>query len=177
MKVQDVMSCEIEICRPDEDLNRVAQLMWERDFGVVPVIDPSGIVVGMITDRDVCMAAYTQGRPLASICVGEVMSRTIHSCAPGTSLEAGLSVMKEGRVHRLPVIDSGGILVGLLSLSDLSRAAAREGRRGDRQLSTDLIETLAVICEPRVRRSEDVATPAPELAARVANRKVGALTY
>ncbi len=177
MKVQDVMSLEVEICRPDEDLNRVAQLMWERDFGVVPVVDPAGLVVGMITDRDLCMAAYTQGRPLASICVGEVMSRTIHSCAPGSSLEAALSVMKEGRVRRLPVIDTGGSLVGLLSMSDLARGAVREGRRGERAFSTEVIETLAVICEPRGRRSEDVATPAPELAERMANRKVGALTY
>jgi CBS domain-containing protein len=177
MKVQDVMSRELETCRPEEDLNRVAQLMWERDVGVVPVVEPSGAVIGMITDRDLCMAAYTQGRHLASIGVGEVMSRMIHSCAPGTSLESALAVMKEGRVRRLPVIDSGGGLVGLLSLNDLVRGAVREVRRGDRQLGTELIEAFAVICEPRAIRMTEVESPAPEQASRISIRKAGALTY
>ena len=57
-----------------DSLNRAAQIMWERRCGCVPVID-AGRVVGLLTDRDVCMAAYTQGRRIDDIAVTTAMSR------------------------------------------------------------------------------------------------------
>src|SRR5262245_6101900 len=64
MEVREIMSTDLETCRADDTLDRAARLMWEHDCGVVPVVDHEGTAVGMITDRDICMAAYTQGRPL-----------------------------------------------------------------------------------------------------------------
>jgi CBS domain-containing protein len=149
MKVQEVMSRSVECCRIDDDLNRPAQLMWENDFGVVPVVDEGGFLVGVLTDRDLCMAAYTQGRVLGAIKVGEVMSRQVESCSPGSSAEVALALMKEIRVRRLPVVDTEGCPVGMLSLNDLAREAARSGRIGDRHLSLEVAEALAVIGELR----------------------------
>ena len=79
MKVQDVMTRNVAACGVDESLNRAAQLMWECDCGSIPVLDASGSVCGMLTDRDICMAAYTQGLPLTQIPVRNVMSPHLHA--------------------------------------------------------------------------------------------------
>ena len=67
MKVAELMTRSVLAAHPQDSLARAAQMMWDHDCGALPVIDDSGRVLGMITDRDVCMAAYTQGRPLAEI--------------------------------------------------------------------------------------------------------------
>jgi len=67
MKVEQIMTRIVHTCSENDTLNRAAQLMWENDCGCVPVIhggNGSGAVVGVVTDRDVCMGAYTQGRLL-----------------------------------------------------------------------------------------------------------------
>ena len=76
MKVDLVMSKDVASCVPSETLNEAARIMWERDCGIVPVVESreSGKVVGVITDRDICIAAYTRGRPLAQIPIDEAMA-------------------------------------------------------------------------------------------------------
>ena len=74
MKVQEAMTRNVAACGVRDMLNRAAQLMWECDCGSVPVVDEAGNVCGMITDRDICMAAYTQGLPLDQILVRSTMS-------------------------------------------------------------------------------------------------------
>jgi CBS domain-containing protein len=129
MKVEQLMTRNVRTCRSSDPLERAAQLMWEQDCGIVPVTaegNGSGRVVGMITDRDVCMAAYTQGRRLAEIPVSSAMSRELFSCRPTDSLAVALKVMETNQVHRLPVVDRDDQVVGLLSLADIAREARRE---------------------------------------------------
>jgi len=82
MKVRDLMAYEVAACRPTDSLNIAAHLMWEYDCGCVPVVDRENVVVGIVTDRDICMGAYTQGRSLHVISVQEVMGRPVISCEP-----------------------------------------------------------------------------------------------
>ena len=77
MKVEQLMSRDVKTCQATEMLNRAAQLMWENDCGCVPVVDEDGRAVGMITDRDVCMAAYTQGRLLDALPVASAMDSIV----------------------------------------------------------------------------------------------------
>ena len=150
MKIQELMTTDVLSCSPNESLNRVAQIMWEGDCGVVPVVASDGKLVGMITDRDVCMAAYTKGRPLAALWVEEAMSRDLSSCSPDTSVEVALCTMKDARVRRLPVVDSAGRLAGMLSMNDIARAARKQSKApGGQALCADLAQTMGVICEPR----------------------------
>jgi len=157
MKVQDWMTRDVATCVVDDSLNRAAQLMWDGDFGVVPVVGPEGSIVGMITDRDVCMAAYTRGRPLAEIRVEHAMAKHIATCSPDSTIDTALSLMKEARVRRLPVVDHHGRLVGVLSLNDLARGARGLGGTPEGiRTRADVDETLASICGKRLRaRSED----------------------
>jgi CBS-domain-containing membrane protein len=111
-------------------------------------------VVGIVTDRDICMAAYTQGRALHEISVSTVMTRDVVACQPADTIARVEERMRESRVRRLPVLDDGGQLLGMISLTDIAREAALERRKRTRQVSdADVGKTLSAICEPRLPAS------------------------
>jgi CBS domain-containing protein len=153
MRVDRLMSHPAIICGESDTLNVAAHLMWTHDCGVIPVVNQSGRLVGIVTDRDICMAAYTQGRLLHWIPVSTVMTKHVYSCHAADSVTHAEALMTEQQVRRLPVIDEDGRPVGLLSLGDIARHAARRRRR--RRARRGVVKTLAAICEPR---SEPVQT-------------------
>jgi CBS domain-containing protein len=122
-RVHDAMTRNVVTCRPGDTLNRAAQLMWEADCGAVPIVDDDGKLVGMLTDRDICMAAYTRGLPLGELSVSSAMSTQLHSCRPNDSLRSLLDTMTKHQVRRVPVVEEGGRLVGIVSLADVARLA------------------------------------------------------
>jgi CBS domain-containing protein len=122
-RVRDAMTRSVVTCRADDRLNRAAQLMWEADCGAVPIVDDDGRLIGMLTDRDICMAAYTRGLPLAELSVTSAMSTALHSCKPGDSLRSLMDAMAKHQVRRVPVVDEAGQLVGIVSLADIARLA------------------------------------------------------
>jgi CBS domain-containing protein len=125
--VRTLMSVNVRSCKPGDSLTRAAQLMWEGDCGCVPVVDHDGKVLGLITDRDICMASYTQGKSLADLTVEGCMSKQVHGCGPDESVGDALSLMTEHRLRRLPVQDASGKLLGMLSLADVARWASTVG--------------------------------------------------
>ncbi len=152
MKVKRLMITQVGSCPSHENLKRAAQVMCELDCGCIPIIDPDSKVVGMLTDRDICMAAYKKGRVLGEIPVSSAMSREVHGCLPEDDLTVAELIMGNKRVRRLPVIDNEGRLVGLLSLTDIARRAAKE--EGKKRVlkglkPTEVAHTLAGICQPR----------------------------
>lgn len=152
VKVFELMTRDVKTCGCADMVDRAAKIMWEHDCGCVPVVDGDGRVVGMVTDRDVCMAAYTQGRPLAMIPVATGMSTEVHACRPDDTVLVAERIMREHRVRRLPVIAADGTLAGILSLSDVAREAAREHMPATREVSAEgLAQTLAAVCEPRLQ--------------------------
>ncbi|MEY4580059.1 MAG: hypothetical protein RL701_4762 [Pseudomonadota bacterium] len=124
MLVREVMTATVHSCNLNDSVNRAAQLMWEHDFGCVPVTNGAGTVVGMVTDRDITMAAYFRGLKLQEIPVAEVMSTTTYGCEPGTSLEQAIATMRYVKIRRLPVLDPAGKLSGIVTFSDIVRACA-----------------------------------------------------
>jgi len=90
--------------------------MWDHDCGCVPVVDEFNTIQGMITDRDVCMAALMQGRSLSEIPIGSAMSRAIDGCSPSDDVEKATELMRVRRVRRVPVLDAEGRVLGVLSL-------------------------------------------------------------
>ena len=149
MKVRELMTRDVGSCSVDDGLHRAAQILWERDCGIVPVVDGESRVIGVITDRDVCMAAYTKGAPLACLRVGDAMATRVSTCAPGDEIETALALMRERQVRRLPVVAEGGVLLGILSIADLVRGAAR----------AQVASTLAAICRPHA--ALEPAAPLP----------------
>lgn len=154
MKTSDLMNSAVVCCGPGDNLQRAAQLMWENDCGVVPVTDPQGHVVGMVTDRDICMAAYTQGRALWQIPVGSAMARQVYSVRADDALEVAEALMQRIQIRRVPVVDGEGHLQGILSLNDLARhARAASGQKPDGLSGDTVVKTLAAICTPPVTES------------------------
>src|SRR4051812_38042425 len=79
MRVGELMTRDVATCGPGDSLARAAKIMWDRDCGVVPVLDPKGHVIAMLTDRDICMAAWSKGAPLSDLRVGDAASRSLQS--------------------------------------------------------------------------------------------------
>lgn len=165
MNVSDLMNAPARTCRADESCSAAARVLWESDCGCVPVTDPNGQLVGVVTDRDLCMAAYTTGRPLDTISVARAMATVVHTCPKTASLEDAMATMRECQVHRLPVVDADGQLAGIVSLSDIVRHQAR--KQGTR--AAPVVKTLAAIYRPRGEESVvEIAPPRSRTAARPA---------
>ena len=148
MKVKDVMTREVKTCAPETDLADAAKSMWMRDCGVLPVVDKSGQVVGMITDRDICIATGCRRRDPATILVSEVMTKKVNSCSPEADIREGLQIMQQKRVRRLPVIDSAGKLCGVLSISDIALKVQLDAKAAEPG-AQDIHATLTSICAHR----------------------------
>jgi CBS domain-containing protein len=142
LTVRDAMTDAVTACSPGETLNAAARHMWERDCGAVPVVE-DGKLAGIITDRDICMAAYTQGRPLTAIRIADVMTRHVHACRANDTLERAASLMADARVRRLPVLDGAGRLVGILSMADIARCAPVLGQREAAELVFQLTRAIS----------------------------------
>jgi CBS domain-containing protein len=150
MKISQIMKSDVEICSPGDNLAAVATRMWDCDIGCLPVVGADGQVVGMVTDRDVCMAALIRGQPLHEIPVSTAMSKEVLSCPPDATLIEAEEIMRSGQVRRLPVIDSDACLVGIVSLNDLALLAEHEIGRKNRDVSAqEITSTLAAVCQPR----------------------------
>ena len=153
--VADVMSSPARRVDASASLNDAAQLMWENDIGVVPVVDSNDRVQGIVTDRDIAMAAYIQGRTLQSIPVGEVMSKSVQSTRTEEPIIQAGNRMAQHQMRRLPVLDENETLVGMLSLNDLAGASANP-RLGVSE--GDVADTLRAVCAPRMPGDHVVAT-------------------
>jgi len=154
--VEKLMTKDVKTCHTYDRLNVAAKLMWDHDCGCAPVEDEGGKVIGILTDRDICMAAYTQNRPLSEISVGEVITKVLYTCEPADTLEIAEEIMQAHQVRRLPVLGAGGELLGLLSLTDLARAVGIYPQVRGMGLNAEAIETtLAMVCRPRESSMQD----------------------
>jgi CBS domain-containing protein len=152
MKVEQLMTKQVATCAPDDTLNEAARIMWEHDCGIVPIVEGGETprVIGVVTDRDLCMAAYTRGQPLWQICARDVMSTDVVSCRTGEDIHSAEKTMQRAQVHRLPVVNDADQILGVISLTDIVCAAASEaGSRHPEVTAREIGETLAAIHKPR----------------------------
>jgi CBS domain-containing protein len=118
MNVQDAMTSDVQCCGPDTNLAAAAKMMWDADCGVLPVLNVEGQVLGMITDRDICMACATKNRAPSEIPVWEAVSGKTYRCKMSDDVHTVMDIMKREQVRRLPVVDEEGVLQGLISMND-----------------------------------------------------------
>ena len=130
MNVRDVMTQDVCCCDPQDDLERVALMMMDHDCGSIPVTNERGQPVGMITDRDIALAAAVRHKALWQLHAEDFLTgQPISSCSVEDDIHTALSLMQQARVHRLPVVDGNGEILGMLSLDDIISYAER-GVRG-----------------------------------------------
>jgi CBS domain-containing protein len=160
MKVQEIMVREVGACGPSSSLAEAARIMWERDCGFVPVIErDTQKVCGVVTDRDACMAAFTQGLALGQIPVERAMATLVYTCRPQDDLDAVDALMSTYQVRRLPVTDDEGRLVGVVSLNDLAVKCAKAERSEAATLKPRIAETLSAISRHRNEPGKREAAP------------------
>jgi CBS-domain-containing membrane protein len=138
--------------------------MWEGDCGILPIVDDSKSVLGVITDRDICMAVVTKARPADQIAAREVHAGKVFTCKLDDDVKRALEIMRAETVRRLPVVDSEGRLQGIISLNDLALASRRpEQSRGQGVTHEDLVPTLQAISGHRKSdaKAEKASPPAP----------------
>ena len=123
----------------------VAEIMWGRNFGSLPVVEEGGRVVGIVTDRDLFLALGTSNRKPGEMTIGEIMTRGVALCNQGSDVRSALKTMAQRQLRRLPVVDDSGELRGMLSLGDMAL-------RTDDACSMDVLNALRAICDRRNRR-------------------------
>jgi CBS-domain-containing membrane protein len=146
------MTSNVHTCTIRDSLNGAARIMWEHDCGCAPVVDAHGKLAGIVTDRDISMAAYTQGVPLDAIPVERVMSARVISCGRGDDIKTAHQLMRTHEIHRLPVVDTRGRPIGILSLSDVINHW-----HGDRA-AEQAVEIAATFSAIRRRRERTAAS-------------------
>ena len=160
MKAEEWMTRDVRTCRPETSMNEAAHLMWTGNCGVLPVVDDEQRVIGMITDRDLCMGAHFQGGTMTERKVSDSMSRTVFSCQSSDSIEQVIRRMGDEQVRRIPVLDARGRLAGILSVNDLARRIVALDERSRTRLVPRLVEAVASICGTRESRAVPEVVPA-----------------
>ena len=145
MKVKEVMTPDAKSIWITQSLADAAKEMWDNDCGALPVVKEHK-VVGMLTDRDICMAGAMRDRSLAQISVEEIMNRDVHAAKLDENIEKALETMRDFRVRRLPVLNADGELAGIVSMNDIVlKAKPTNGKKPAIEYG-DVVKTYQAIC-------------------------------
>jgi CBS domain-containing protein len=136
-KIANVITRNVIVVRPDETVQRAAELMCRLDVGALPVCDGNGLV-GMVTDRDITVRATAFNKRPDETLVSEVMSAQTLSCTEDDGIDDVMKQMGDAQVRRLPVLNRQNEIVGIVSLGDLAT----------RQVKVDTDEALREISQP-----------------------------
>jgi CBS domain-containing protein len=141
-QVQEIMTRNFEVIRPDTTVREAAERMRALNVGSLPVCDGDRLV-GVLTDRDITVRAVAAGRDPAQTRVGDVMTAEVHTCFLDQPAGDAARLMQAKQVRRLPVVDHGGRLVGVVSLGDLAVSG------GDDRLTGETLERVSESSPPR----------------------------
>ena len=149
MTVKEIMRKPAAFCTPDTNLAAASELLRKYGCGCLPVVGEGGNVIGMITDRDVCVALGTRDVKPSQVLVYEIMPAKLFTCAPEDDVHCALKTIRRQQIRRLPVIDRSGVLQGVLSMDEIVSTAKRHA--GKHEISfDDVIKTYQSICERRL---------------------------
>ncbi|MEZ5558287.1 MAG: CBS domain-containing protein [Pseudomonadales bacterium] len=122
LRVRDFMKRDVLTVRSDTDIMRAVRLFIEHDVSGLPVLDPAGELVGMLTERDCIRTALQAGyHDEEAGTVERYMSSPVRSMLPDDGLLDVAEFFAESTMHRCPVVEDGH-LVGLISRRDVLRA-------------------------------------------------------
>lgn len=133
MNVNEVMTSPVRTCSPSTSLDEIARTMWEQNCGSIPVVTESNKPVGIVTDRDIAMAAMLNHQPLWNIPAATVIDgQSVCCCSQQEPVEQGISKMEQSSVRRILVTDDSGALCGIMSMGD-AVAFTAHGKTGNKK--------------------------------------------
>jgi CBS domain-containing protein len=122
MQAREIMTSNPVVLVPSDSIRRAAELMREVSVGALPVVEnvATRVLVGIITDRDIAIRCTAEGH--SPTCqVGEHMTRMpLETVTPDVSVDVVIEKMERAQVRRIPVVDAGNVLVGMISQADLA---------------------------------------------------------
>jgi CBS domain-containing protein len=132
-RCKDVMTPEPVVCEPGESVAGAARIMKRQDVGSVPVVESqsSKRLVGIVTDRDLVVKVLAGGPSVDRATVRDAMTPNPASCREDDDVEQAMATMKERQVRRMPVVDAGGRLVGIIAQADVATRINRDARTGE----------------------------------------------
>jgi CBS domain-containing protein len=144
MKVKDVMRTPAASCAPDMNLAVAAELFWKHSCGCLPVVGEGGNVIGMITDRDICVALGTRDARPTQVPVWEAMRHELFTCSPEDDVHCALKTIRAQKIRRLSVVDRAGVLQGILCMDDIVQKAQHSAGRSEISFD-DVVNTYQAI--------------------------------
>lgn len=145
MKVRDVMKKDPVCCIAQNSALDAAWLMKSHNYGCLPVVSgpTTNRLIGIVTDRDLCMAVIPRGLSPSSVTVSAAMTKTPFTCGPDDDVETCAAMMRMHSVRRVPVVDDNGACIGLVSHTDLARRCTAELVKQTEQAFAEAGITLA----------------------------------
>jgi CBS domain-containing protein len=121
MTCKDVMTTNVATCSPQASTQAAALIMSEEDVGIVPVVDPeTQRLVGVVTDRDLCLDVVAAGKHPRETHVSDSLHAQPVTCRPDDSIDTCLHLMQQHRVRRIPIVDDEGLCIGIVSQKDIA---------------------------------------------------------
>lgn len=149
MNIESIMTKQPVCCSPADTVQTVARLMKQHDVGAIPVVSDliSKKLIGIVTDRDLCVSAMAEGRDPRTTSIANYFTKTVITCSPEDTLEACEQKMKQHRIRRIPVVDKQNSCIGIVVQADIARVDRPENFQ----------TLLAEISRPNVRRAAPLA--------------------
>ncbi|KXS52473.1 CBS domain-containing protein [Marinobacter persicus] len=153
MSVAEIMHKNATCCDQDSTLDDLARTMWENDLGIVPIIDERKQLKGVVTDRDIAMAATLQHKPLWEMKASDLIAnKQCHVCHPEDDIHDVLKMMSQSQVRRVPVLNGQGEVMGMIGMHDIVEHTTNSGKaRSENQYAaSELIEALRQVSRPNL---------------------------
>ena len=145
VRVHEIMTRRVTSVHPATSVERAARLMEECDCGALPVMGDHGVLVGMVTDRDIALRVVARGRDVRSAIVADCMTERVFACYANESVAECMRQMARHQVRRMPIVDDRGRLAGIIAQADLARHAGHHPVPEERRA---LAEVVCAVSEP-----------------------------
>jgi len=155
MDIREVMTTSPRWCLPSDSASKAARIMKDIDAGLIPVVEnaESRRLVGVVTDRDLCLEVIAESRNPDTVPVKDAMTRTLICCLPEDEMQKALDLMRENQVRRIPVVDQQGTLQGIVSMADVLHRADVSSKETHETLKK-VSEPSDISSQPRAQQSK-----------------------
>ena len=120
IKCRRIMTRKVATAARESTVQEAASILREGDIGILPIVDPEGVLVGLLTDRDIVVRAVADGLDITKTTVGEIMTSDLFTASPDDFVFQAIRTMGEKQVRRIPIVESDGKLAGILSMADIA---------------------------------------------------------
>ena len=148
IRAHELMTRRVATVHPATSVERAARLMDECDCGALPVVGDNGVLIGMVTDRDITIRIVARGREVRNAIVADCMTDHVYACYAHEPIAECMRQMAHHRVRRMPIVDERGRLVGIVAQGDLARHSAQNAAADERRAVAQVVGEVSKPVHP-----------------------------